>query len=105
MYWLLLVVAGLLEIVWALCLKQSAGFTKLLPSVMGVTFALTSFVLLTLALKVLPVGIAYAIWVGIGAFGVAIFGMIFFNEPMTPPRLVCLALILIGAAGLKLFDG
>ena len=77
MAWGLLAVAGLLEIVWALALKQADGFTRLWPSLIGVGVALLSLVLLGVALKSLPVSIAYAIWVGIGVFGVAIFGTLF----------------------------
>ena len=104
MAWFLLIAAGLLEIVWAIALKYSAGFTELWPSVIGLIAALVSFVLLTLALKSLPVGTAYAVWVGIGTLGVAITGMIALGESTSPIRLGLLALILIGVAGLKIIE-
>jgi quaternary ammonium compound-resistance protein SugE len=102
--WVLLVSAGLLEIVWAIALKYSDGFTQLWPSIVGLVAALVSFVLLTMALKSLPVGTAYAVWVGIGAVGVAITGMVALGESMSPIRLILLALILIGVAGLKIVE-
>jgi quaternary ammonium compound-resistance protein SugE len=102
--WLLLVGAGLLEIVWAIALKYADGFTKHWPSVIGLVTAFVSFVLLTMALKSLPVGTAYAIWVGIGALGVAVTGMIAFGESTSPGRLSLLALILIGVVGLKIIE-
>lgn len=104
MAWLALAAAALLEIVWALALKQSEGFTRLLPSIVGIAFAATSFVLLTLALRHLPVGTAYAVWVGLGAFGVAVAGMVFLGESVDPLRVVFLALILIGVAGLRFLE-
>ncbi len=104
MAWMLLVGAGLLEIVWAIALKHSAGFTRLWPSVIGIAAAVVSFVMLTMALRVLPVGTAYVVWVGIGAVGVAFVGMIWFAEPMASVRLMLLSLIVIGIAGLKLVE-
>ncbi len=104
MYWLLLVGAGLLEIVWALALKQVGGFTRLWPSVIGIASAVASFVMLGAALKVLPVGTAYAVWVGIGALGVAIAGILLLNESASPLRLGFLAMILVGVIGLKFVD-
>jgi len=102
--WFLLITAGLLEIVWAIALKYSAGFTQLWPSVIGLIAALVSFVLLTLALKSLPVGTAYAVWVGIGTLGVAFTGMIALGESTSPIRLIFLGLIFIGVAGLKVIE-
>jgi quaternary ammonium compound-resistance protein SugE len=99
-----LITAGLLEIVWAIALKYSNGFTQLWPSVIGLIAALVSFVMLTLALKSLPVGTAYAVWVGIGTLGVALTGMITLGESTSPIRLSLLALILIGVAGLKVIE-
>jgi quaternary ammonium compound-resistance protein SugE len=96
--------AGLLEIVWAVSLKQAAGFTRFWPSAIGIASALVSFVLLTMALKTLPVGTAYAAWVGIGAVGVAAVGMIHFGEAATPVRLLFLALIVVGVVGLKIVE-
>lgn len=94
MAWGLLAVAGLLEIVWALALKQADGFTRLWPSLIGVGVALLS----------LPVSIAYAIWVGIGVFGVAMFGSLFLGEPLSGTKLIFLALIMIGVAGLRMME-
>src|SRR3546814_9134606 len=101
MAWLLLIVAGLLEIVWAISLQQADGFTRFWPSLIGIGVAVTSFVLLAMALKTLPVGTAYAVWVGIGALGVALFGTIFLGERVSAARVVFLALIVVGVAGLK----
>ena len=100
--WGLLLVAGLLEVVWAVGMKSTEGFTRLWPSVIVTVIALASFWLLGLAMKVLPVGTAYAVWVGIGAAGAAIAGMLIYQEPATALRLACIALILAGVAGLKL---
>ncbi|RKT85532.1 quaternary ammonium compound-resistance protein SugE [Saccharopolyspora antimicrobica] len=101
MAWILLIVAGLLEIVWSLALKHAEGMTRLWPAVVGIAVAMVSLGLLSVALKHLPVGSAYAIWVGIGTIGVAAVGMLAFGEPVTWPRLAFLALILVGIAGLK----
>jgi quaternary ammonium compound-resistance protein SugE len=103
--WILLIGAGLLEMVWALALKQTAGFTRVWPSVIGVTAAVVSFVMLTFALRSLPVGTAYAVWVGIGALGVAVAGMLALGESVSIARLGFLALILIGVIGLRLVEG
>jgi len=104
MSWLLLTGAGLLEIVWAIALKQAGGFTRFWPSLIGIVSAIVSFVMLSLALKQLPVGTAYAVWVGIGALGVAIAGIVTLGESASPMRLGLLALILIGVIGLKLVE-
>jgi quaternary ammonium compound-resistance protein SugE len=104
MSWLLLTGAGLLEIIWAIALKQAGGFTRFWPSVIGIVSAIISFVMLSLALKQLPVGTAYAVWVGIGALGVALAGIVAFGESASPMRLGLLALILIGVIGLKLVE-
>ena len=101
MAWLYLLAAGLLEIVWATALKYTEGFTRLGPSTLTIAAATASFFLLALALKTLPMGSAYAIWVGIGVGGVAILGMVVLNEPASLARLGCLALILCGIIGLK----
>ena len=101
---LLLTGAGLLEIIWAIALKQAGGFTRFWPSVIGIVSAIISFVMLSLALKQLPVGTAYAVWVGIGALGVALAGIVAFGESASPMRLGLLALILIGVIGLKLVE-
>jgi quaternary ammonium compound-resistance protein SugE len=105
MAWSILIGAGLLEIVWATTLKHSDGFTRFWPSAIGLAAALISFVMLAVALKSLPVGTAYAVWVGIGAVGVAIVGILALGESASPLRLGCLALILIGIVGLKLVEG
>lgn len=105
MAWALLVLAGLLEIVWATAMKQSDGFTRLWPSVVGITISLVSFVVLAFALSRLPVGTAYAVWVGIGAAGVAIAGILCFGDAATPQRLFCIALVLGGVIGLRVLEG
>ncbi len=103
--WLLLLVAGLLEPVWAGAMKASDGFTKLWPAVLTIVAAWSSFVLLGLSLKALPVGTAYAVWTGIGAVGTAVLGIFMFNEPANAIRLGSIGLIVAGIAGLKLFGG
>jgi len=102
MAWLYLFVAGLLEIGWAVGLKYTQGFTKMVPSVLTLTSMVGSVVLLGLALKHLPLGTAYAIWTGIGTVGTAIAGMILLGEPAGAMRLMCIALIVAGIFGLKL---
>lgn len=102
--WILLIAAGLLEIVWAIALKQSDGFSRLWPSVLGLTTAAISFALLTFALKDLPAGTAYAVWVGIGALGVAAVGILVLGESASPARLGCLLLILLGVVGLRFIE-
>ncbi len=103
--WLLLLLAGLLEIVWAISLKASEGFTKLHFTVITLVAAGLSFWLLGLALRQLPVGTAYAAWTGIGAVGAAAFGIVFFNEPLTLARVACIAAIVAGILGLKFLAG
>jgi len=105
MAWTVLVGAGLLEIVWAIALKQADGFTRFWPSAIGVAAAVVSFVLLSTALRSLPVGTAYAVWVGIGALGVAITGIVALGESASLLRMGLLTLILIGIVGLKLVEG
>ena len=101
MSWILLVVAGLLEVCWAVGLKYTQGFTRLWPSLfVGVTLA-ASMVLLSLAARTLPIGTAYAVWVGIGALGAAVLGIVLFREPVTVARLAFLALLLVSIIGLK----
>ncbi|MDP3625376.1 MAG: quaternary ammonium compound efflux SMR transporter SugE [Hydrogenophaga sp.] len=102
MNWLLLVVAGLFEIVWAIGLKHTHGFTRLWPTLGTVSAMVVSIGLLGLAMRSLPVGTAYAVWTGIGAVGTVLLGMVFFGEPATFPRLVSVGLILAGILGLKL---
>lgn len=101
MPWLLLFIAGLLEVAWAIGLKYSHGFTRPLPTLWTLLTMAGSFYCLAASLKTLPVGTAYAIWTGIGAVGVAVLGIILFNEPRSWPRLACIALIVAGIAGLK----
>lgn len=104
MTWLILMFAGLLEVGWAIGLKYSAGFTRLVPSVLTAISMTGSVVLLGLALRTLPLGTAYAIWTGIGTVGTAIFGMLVFGEPAGAARLACIALIVFGILGLKLLS-
>ncbi|MBI5422781.1 MAG: quaternary ammonium compound efflux SMR transporter SugE [Opitutae bacterium] len=101
MPWLWLIVAGLLEISWAVGLKYTDGFSKLVPSVVTVVLMLASFWCLAQAVKGLPLGTSYAIWTGIGAVGTAIAGIVLFKEPATAARLACMVLIVAGIAGLK----
>jgi quaternary ammonium compound-resistance protein SugE len=102
MAWFYLLLAGLLEIVWAIGLKYTAGFTKPLPSAITVAAMIFSLGLLGLALKSIPVGTGYAIWTGIGAVGTATLGIVLFAEPATAARLGCIGLIVAGIVGLKL---
>ncbi len=102
MHWMFLFIAGLFEISWAVGLKFSHGFTQLIPSVLTVAGMVASFYFLSLALKNLPLGTAYAIWTGIGTIGTVIFGIVLFKEPVTAMRLICIALIISGITGLKL---
>lgn len=102
MSWIILVIAGLLEVVWAIGLKYTHGFTRLLPSVITVTAMIVSVVMLSWAMKNLPTGTAYAVWTGIGAVGAAITGMVLLGESANPARLLSLALIVAGIIGLKL---
>jgi len=102
MAWVLLIVAGLLEIGWAIGLKYTQGFTRPWPSVLTLAAMVASVVLLGIAMKSLPVGTSYAVWVGVGAVGTAILGMVLFAEPVTAGRLISLSLILAGIVGLKL---
>ena len=101
MPWIWLIIAGVLEIAWAVGLKYTEGFSKLWPSVVTVLLMLASFWCLAQAVKGLPLGTSYAIWTGIGAVGTAIAGIILFKEPATAARLVCMVLIVAGIAGLK----
>jgi quaternary ammonium compound-resistance protein SugE len=100
--WGLLLVAGLFEVGWAIGLKYTQGLTRLWPSVFTLAAMALSVVLLGVAMKSLPVGTAYAVWVGVGAVGTAILGMVLFGEPATVARLVSLGLIVAGIVGLKL---
>jgi quaternary ammonium compound-resistance protein SugE len=102
MAWLLLIVAGLCEIVWAIGLKYAAGFTRFWPSVVTIAAMLISIVLLGFAMKSLPVGTSYAVWVGVGATGTALMGIVLLGESASPARLASLGLIVAGIVGLKL---
>ncbi len=102
MSWIYLLFAGLLEIVWAVSMKQSAGFTRLWPTaVMGLSM-IGSFGLLALAMRTLPLGTAYVVWTGIGAVGAFLIGAIFMGEAMTPQRIVAAVLIVSGLVAMKL---
>ncbi|MDB5370041.1 MAG: small multidrug resistance protein [Roseomonas sp.] len=100
--WIALFFAGLLEIGWAAGLKQSAGFTRLWPSILTIIAMVGSFALLAFAMRSLPLGTAYAVWTGIGTVGAAILGMALFGEAATPARIFCILLIVAGIAGLKM---
>lgn len=100
--WILLTIAGLLEVAWAVGMKYTGGFTRPLPTTIVVAVALASFWLLALAMKPLPVGTAYAVWVGIGAAGAAVLGIVLFGEAASFARLASIALIIAGVIGLKL---
>ena len=102
MAWLLLALAGLFEVIWAVGLKYAEGFTRPLPSIITVAAMAASVALLGLAMRELPLGTAYAIWTGIGTVGTAILGIVLFAEPATALRLACIALIALGIIGLKL---
>jgi|SRR5688572_6073565 len=102
MSWLVLVLAGLLEVGWAIGLKYTDGFSRFWPSTWTLLAMIGSVVLLGIAMKSLPVGTAYAVWVGIGAVGTMILGIILFGESASAPRLVSVALIVAGIVGLKL---
>ncbi|BBS35484.1 quaternary ammonium compound efflux SMR transporter SugE [Enterobacter cloacae complex sp. 2024EL-00215] len=102
MSWIILVIAGLLEVVWAIGLKYTHGFTRLTPSVITLTAMIVSIVLLSWAMRSLPVGTAYAVWTGIGAVGAAITGILLLGESASLARIASLALIVAGIIGLKL---
>lgn len=102
MAWLILVLAGLFEVGWAIGLKYTDGFTRPLPTAGTIAAMGLSMVLLGVAVQTLPVGTAYAVWVGIGAVGTVILGILLFDEPMTVARIASIALIVLGLVGLKL---
>lgn len=101
MSWILLTLAGLFEIGWAIGLKYTDGFTRPLPTALTAVSLVVSMVLLGLAVKTLPIGTAYAVWTGIGTVGTAILGIVLFADPATALRITCIALIVAGIAGLK----
>ena len=102
MNWLVLVLAGLLEVGWAVGLKYTEGFTRPLPSVLTVVAMVVGFYLLSLSMREIPLGTAYGIWVGIGAVGAAIAGMVLFKEPVSTLRIASIVLVVAGIVGLKL---
>jgi len=102
MAWTLLIIAGLLEVVWAIGLKYTDGFTRTVPTTVTVAAMLASIWLLGIAMKSLPVGTAYSVWVGIGAIGTVIFSIVLFKEPANAARLVSIGLVIAGIVGLKL---
>jgi quaternary ammonium compound-resistance protein SugE len=102
MAWALLGIAGILEIAFAFYMKGSEGFTRLTPGLLAVGSGLSSVILLSLALRSLPVGTAYAVWTGIGAVGTAILGMALLGDSMAPSRILCIGVIVAGIIGLKL---
>ncbi len=104
MAWLYLAAAGLLEIVWAIGLKYTEGFTRLTPSVITIGAMVASVALLGIALRDLPVGTGYAVWTGIGTVGTAVLGIMLFNEPATAFRIASIGLIVAGIVGLKLMS-
>ncbi|MEH0931752.1 quaternary ammonium compound efflux SMR transporter SugE [Micromonospora sp. CPCC 205558] len=103
MAWLVLVISGLLETAWAIALDRSAGFSRLTPSVVFVVALLLSMAGLSYALRDIPVGTGYAVWVGIGAVGTALVGMLALGESASLPRILCLLLVVAGVIGLKIF--
>ncbi len=102
MPWLILFFAGIFEIVWAVGIKYTEGWTRLLPSTITVIAMVASFYLLSMALKNIPIGTAYAVWTGIGTIGTVIYGIIYFKEPVDILRIVCILLIICGIVGLRL---
>jgi quaternary ammonium compound-resistance protein SugE len=103
--WLVLLIAGIFEVAWAVGLKYSEGFTRAGPTLATGVALLISMGLLGIAVRTLPLGTAYAVWTGIGTVGTAILGMLLFREPATAARLLCIALIVAGIAGLRLTAG
>ena len=99
--WIVLFIAGLLEVCWAVGLKYTDGFRRLVPSVLVILAIGASMFLLSWAARTLPIGTAYAVWVGIGAFGAAVLGIALFHEPVTPARVAFLALLIVSIIGLK----
>ncbi len=105
MAWVYLLIAGIIEIGWAVGLKYSHGFTKFGPSCLTIAGMIASYIFLSQAIKTIPLGTGYAIWTGIGAAGTAILGMVLFSESIHPTRIICLILIIAGILGLKLSGG
>lgn len=105
MTWIILILAGLLEVVWAVGLKYTEGFTRLIPSALTLAAMAASVGMLGLALRTLPLGTAYAIWTGIGTVGTVVYGIVILNEPASVVRLACIAMIVGGIIGLKISNG
>jgi quaternary ammonium compound-resistance protein SugE len=101
MAWVYLIIAGLFEVVWAVCLKYTEGFTKLMPSIATIAGMIISFGLLSMSLITLPIGTAYAVWTGIGAVGTVIVGIFLFNEPTSFTKFLFIGMILAGIIGIK----
>lgn len=104
MEWIYLLIAGLLEVTWAIGMKYSHGFSIIIPSILTVIGMIASFYFLGLALRHLPLGTAYAVWTGIGTIGTVILGIILFKEPVSAVRIMCICLIVSGITGLKLIS-
>ena len=104
MKWMILGVAGALEITWAVAMKYSAGFTHPVPSVITAVSYIASAVFLALAMKSLPLGTAYAVWTGIGIVGTSVLGVLLFRETVSLPQGICIAMIVVGIAGLRLLS-
>ncbi len=102
MIWIVVLIAGILEVVWAIGLRYTDGFTRIWPSIATVLVMAMSFFLLSVAMRSLPVGTVYAVWVGIGAVGTALLGILLLGEPLTPTRIVSIILIILGIVGLKM---
>lgn len=105
MAWVLLIIAGLLEVGWAIGLKYTDGFSKLIPTVLTILAIITSMGLLGKAAQTLPIGTAYGVWVGIGAVGAAILGIILFKEPVTPLRVIFMVMMIVSIIGMKATSG
>lgn len=104
MHWVFLFAAGIFEVVWAVSLKFTEGFTKLLPSVITVAGTICSFVLLAMAMKKLPLSVSYAIWTGIGTVGTVLVGIFYFHETFSIAHIICVAMIICGIIGLRLLS-
>ncbi len=102
MEWFCLVLAGILEIIWAIGLKHTEGFTKVIPSGITIVAMILSFWLLSISLRAVPLSVAYAVWTGIGILGTVIFGILWFDEPVNAMKIICISLLIIGIVGLKL---
>jgi quaternary ammonium compound-resistance protein SugE len=104
MQWIFLLLAGIAEVTWAVAMKYADGFTRLIPSIITIVGYIVSAVFLSLALRKLPLGTAYAMWTGFGIVGTSLFGVILFHESLTVPHIICIAMIAVGIAGLKLLS-